>query len=169
MTPRIERFDPEVHSVEVITELLHSSYAVLAGMGLRFWATHQGPEVTLKRLSSGIGLVALDGDEIIGTISYYDDCPDNGCAWYQRPEVGRFGQFAVRPDLQQTGIGRLLIAEVESIALARGKAELALDTSDQAKHLHDYYRRKGFRMVGTMQWQGVNYESIVMSKTLAPA
>jgi GNAT superfamily N-acetyltransferase len=162
----IEAFSEDRHSVKDITDLLHRSYARLAQMGLNFWATVQPPEVTRKRLLDGQGLVATLGGRIVGTITFYDQFHGEECAWYQLPTVSRFGQFAVEVELQSLGIGRTLIDKVTGLARTAGKKELALDTSEQAAHLLEYYRKKGFRFVQHMQWSGVNYRSVVLSKEI---
>ena len=162
----IEGFDATRHSVEEITNLLHRSYAKLLDMGLHFWATHQNSEVTHRRLNSGFGYVMRLDERIVGTITYYDDFLNNNCQWYTNSFVSRFGQFAVEPDLQKCGLGTKLIDHVEDFAKARGKTELALDTSENAQHLIEYYARKGFRHIQYMQWDDVNYRSVVMSKKI---
>ena len=168
MSLTIEAFDPVVHDVEALTDLLHQAYAPLHRMGLHFWATTQPASLTLKRLTSGQGLVALEAGQLLGTITYYASCPDNDCRWYQRPDVGRFGQFAVHPQWQGAGIGQRLLQAVMQLARTDAKRELALDTSQQAQHLRDYYQRLGFREVDSLQWHDVNYRSVVMSKSLLP-
>ena len=162
----IEPFDQTRHPVVEITDLLHRAYATLLSMGLKFWATHQPPETTLERLLAGSGFVALHEGRIVGTITYYDKGEGTNCDWYQSPGVCRFGQFAVEPGLQKTGIGSALLETVAQLAKSSGKRELALDTSEQADHLIGYYQKKGFRFVQHLQWHGVNYRSVVLSKTL---
>lgn len=165
-TLTIEEFDTARHSVEEITSLLHRSYARLLKMGLHFWATDQPTEVTQRRLNSGFGFVVRLEGNVIGTITYYEDGLNTNCQWYKNSFVARFGQFAVDPDFQRLGLGSKLISHVENFAKARGKTELALDTSEKAQHLIDYYTQKGFRHIQSMQWEGVNYRSVVMSKRL---
>jgi hypothetical protein len=54
----------------------------------------------------------------------------------------------------------------EERAGAMGAAELAGDTAAPAAHLLAMYERWGFRRVGTVKWERVNYESVVVSKSL---
>jgi len=54
-----------------ITALLHAAYARLAEMGLRYTATHQSDEVTLKRLLRGFPFVAEIDGEIVATVTLY--------------------------------------------------------------------------------------------------
>lgn len=48
-----------------------------------------------------------------------------------------------------------------------GARELACDTAEGAVHLIAMYRKRGFRQVGTADWEGTNYMSVVLSKSLA--
>jgi len=162
----IDTFDQHKHSVNEITELLHDSYSIHLQNNLHFWATTQTNETTYKRLTSGISYVAILNNKIIGTITYYSNCPSNNCDYYQQKSVGRFGQFAVDRSYQKKGIGNLLIKKVIEIAKTEGKCILALDTSELALELIKYYERKGFNKVGKMQWNDVNYTSIILSKNI---
>jgi predicted N-acetyltransferase YhbS len=153
-------------SLEEITDLLHRAYAVLAGMGLKYMATHQSVEVTRARVAQGECFVAARGNTIVGTIVFRPAAQTTGCPWYDRPEVASFGQFAVEPRLQSNGLGRQLIAHVEERARVLGASEIALDTAEPAKHLVDWYGRLGYRFIETTNWGHTNYRSVIMSKTL---
>lgn len=153
-------------SLEDITDLLHRAYAVLAGMGLRYMATHQSVEVTRSRVAQGECFVATSSEAIVGTIVFRNGAQTGGCPWYDRPEVASFGQFAVEPRLQSNGLGRRLIAQVEERARATGAGEIALDTAEPARHLVDWYGRLGYRFIETTNWGHTNYRSVVMSKAL---
>ncbi len=153
-------------SAAELTELLHRAYARLAGMGLRFWATHQSVAVTEERIAEGECFVAVADAVVCGTIVFRDAARTKGCPWYDRPDVASFGQFAVEPDLQSNGLGRRLIEHVEARAAASGAWELALDTAEPALHLVEWYTRLGYRFIEYAQWQHTNYRSVVLSKTL---
>jgi hypothetical protein len=47
--------------IELITELLHESYAPLAAAGMHFVAAHQSATVTEQRMDRGETFVAADG------------------------------------------------------------------------------------------------------------
>jgi GNAT superfamily N-acetyltransferase len=150
-----------------ITRLLHDAYAPLAAMGLRYTATHQDDEVTRRRLASGWAWVAELDDEIVATVTLYQNpSGSDACAWYRETGIFSFGQFAVRPDLQGLGLGGRLILMLETEAAARGAKELALDTADGATHLIRWYEKLGFRFIEHVHWGNTNYRSVVMSKTL---
>jgi GNAT superfamily N-acetyltransferase len=153
-------------AIPPITALLHAAYAPLARMGFRYLATHQDDATTLRRLQRGFAFVAeLDG-VIVGTITLRPPPAQSDCAWYLRPGVFSFGQFAVSPDLQRRGIGLRMLQFIEQQARDRGATELALDTAEGAIHLCQWYERLGFRFIEHVTWPVTNYRSVILSKQL---
>jgi GNAT superfamily N-acetyltransferase len=153
-------------AIEPITVLLHAAYRALANLGFRYFASHQDDATTRRRLCSGFPLIAeLDG-VIVATVTLYATAVQSDCAWYVRPGVFRFGQFAVRPDLQREGLGSRLLRIIEQRAGEKGATELALDTAEGATHLRCWYERLGFRFVEYVSWPETNYRSVVLSKQL---
>jgi GNAT superfamily N-acetyltransferase len=155
-------------SVAAITALLHAAYAPLAAQGMRFLASHQTPDITMERLSTGLPLIALLGDEIVATLTRYGPNPGAPCSWFRPGDVHSLGQFAVRPDLQRQGIGRRLFDLAERRAWEQGCRRLALDTAETATHLIAWYERLGFSIVDHAQWDETNYRSVIMIKELSP-
>lgn len=152
-----------------ITRLLHEAYAPLAEAGLRFTATHQGDEVTLRRLQRGIPFVGERDRKIIATVTLYPaSAPGACCGWYAEPGVFSFGQFAVHPGHQRRGIGERLVEMLERETLARGGRELALDTAEPAHHLRCWYEKLGYRFIEFADWSTTNYRSVILSKQLLP-
>ncbi len=135
-------------------------------MGLRFVASHQGPERTKERIDEGESWVALMGDRIVGTITWYAPGIGDDDFYYDQVGIAHFGQFAVEPELQGTGLGRKLLDLVEIRAKECGATHLALDTSEDAHHLLAVYDRWGYKFVQHTQWREVNYRSVVLSKAL---
>ena len=156
----------EDDDLAALTDLLHRAYAPLAARGLRYVATHQDVETTRKRTSGGECWVRDDDGALVATVTWYRPFAGSFCEWYRRPEVAFFGQFAVDPSLQGAGVGGELLTLVERRAAEEGYAELACDTASPAEHLIAFYARRGFRFVGTTRWESVNYESVVLSKSL---
>jgi GNAT superfamily N-acetyltransferase len=153
-------------SITELTQLLHRAYAQLADMGLKFVATHQDDETTKHRLKDAECYVAERDGRIVGTILLRPPGKSRGCDWYNRPDVAVFGQFGVEPSEQGQGIGGVLLDHVELRARETNAAELALDTAESAHHLIALYTKRGFRIVGNVKWEPVNYRSVIMSKRL---
>ena len=153
-------------SVEELTGLLHHAYAELWHMGLNYMATDQTSEVTRKRNALGECLVAVEDDRLVGTILLNRTIPNFLGERLGRPLIASIHQFAVAPRLQKRGIGSMLLAEAELRAREAGFLELALDTAAPAEHLLFFYRRRGYRDVGSVQWDGKTYSSIILTKRL---
>ena len=153
-------------SLDEITELLHRAYASLAARGMRFVASHQGVATTKARIESGHCLIAAVDNKVVGTITFYTEPFASKCAYYNRAGTARFGQFAVEPSLQGSGLGRQLLAKAEALAKSKGATEMSLDTAETADHLIKFYERCGYSAVDTVDWDATNYVSVVMAKPL---
>jgi GNAT superfamily N-acetyltransferase len=155
--------------VELLTELLHESYAPLAAAGMHFVASHQSALVTKERMDRGETFVAAAGDVIVGVITLREPDATHRSPFCARPDVADFGQLAVRPAYQRCGIGSRLMDIVEASSRDKAIAELAPNTSEHAEDLIAMYTRKGFRFIEYVQWDEVNYRSVVLAKTLRPS
>lgn len=156
----------ETDSVEELTQFLHRSYKELADMGLRFLATHQDVSVTMNRISKGQCYIIEDIGKIIATICYYNVDRTKGANWYDKDKVASLTQFAVDPFYRKKGLGNILMDIVENRARDEGAEEIALDTSEHAHHLIEYYKRRGYRFIEYQQWNVTNYRSVILSKKL---
>jgi N-acetylglutamate synthase-like GNAT family acetyltransferase len=110
--------------------------------------------------------LAFQEGALIGTITWRRGNPGEEAPWYQDEAVGIFGQFAIEPTLQRSGLGSLLLQAVEESARRQKIRELSCDTAETATHLLAYYHKLGFRQVATAQWKVTNYRSVILSKTL---
>jgi GNAT superfamily N-acetyltransferase len=154
-------------SYEEITGLLHLSYRPLLENGMRYWASHQGSEVTKDRIENGVGFVLVDGENRVrGTITYYPPGRAKGCDWYDRKEVSTIGQFGLHPSIQKRRIGSRIMDSIENLARRNGVRIIALDTSEKATDLIDLYRKRGYQEVRRVHWDGTNYKSIILSLEL---
>ena len=64
--------------------------------------------------------------------------------------AGYFGMFAVRPEEQGSGVGKLMLAEAERIVRAWGATELHMTVIVQREELIAYYVRRGYRRTGSL-------------------
>lgn len=153
-------------SVTAITELLHEAYRPHALRGLHYQAANQDDATTRERLTSGESMVAELKGQIVGTVTLYAPNANAQCPTYRRSGVYKFGQFAVRPDLQRRGIGLKMIELMEKRACERGATHLGLDTAEQATHLIEWYERLGFQRADHIELPNTNYRSVVLLKEL---
>ncbi len=165
--PTLRRFGP-ADSISELTGLLHRAYARLADMGLQFVATRQDDTITQQRISQGECWVLELRGRLVGAITWLPPESTDGSPWYDRDDVASFGQLAVDPDFQKQGWARRLVAHAEELTWQRGHRHLALDTSDQARHLINLYQHYGYAIIEPVTWASVNYNSVVMSKPVRP-
>lgn len=166
--PQVRLFSKS-DSIGDLTTLLHRAYARLGKLGLNYTAVDQTAEVTAKRIHGGTCYIATLGNKLVGTIVVQPTYAKNECEYFIRPGVAAAHQFAVDPQYQGLGIGRMLLAKAESWAIENGFRELAMDTAEQATHLIELYSRLGYCQVGWVQWPGKVYRSVVLSKHLTTA
>ena len=156
----------ETDSIAELTELLHRAYRALAEQGMRYVGSFQEKATTRKRIAGNECWVAVLDGRLVGTVTFAPAAATGGSTWYDRPDVASLHQFGVEPDLQGGGIGTALIEVCEWRALETGAAELALDTSEHAAHLIEWYGSRGYRQVDRVDWDATNYESVVLSLRL---
>ena len=149
-----------------ITALLHRAFAEHVASGIAFGQASQSEDATAARLRHGTSFVALEDETLVGTVSVHPPLTAPRCAWYRRPDVALFSQLAVDPAFQRRGIGAALVEAAERHARTLGATELACDTAIDATGLVAFYHRLGFRDIDVVQWEGDDYRSIVLSKTL---
>jgi predicted N-acetyltransferase YhbS len=149
-----------------LTILLNTSYKQLADKGFKFLASHQDSLITQERINEGKCFVAIFENKLIGTITYRSPKQASGCEWYNQSFVASYGQFAVHPQFQKSGIGSKLIKLVEEQAKSDNAKEIAVDTAEGATELISYYSKRDYKFVAYTQWKETNYRSVLLSKKL---
>ncbi|MFD8144549.1 MULTISPECIES: GNAT family N-acetyltransferase [Streptomyces] len=159
------RLYAEGDSVAELTHLLHRAYSGHAAEGRVFFASYQSAEDTAYRLGRGECWVALQGSELVGTVTV--------AAPHEVPEgypagdgSGSFWQLAVDPSYRGSGLGQRLLSLAEERIAALGSDAVVIDTSADAAELISWYRRRGYVPVGTWRWDVTNYDSLVLRKGL---
>ena len=103
-------------------------------------AACQTAEETGRIEKNNICFIALKGAELVGTITY---CPPGSFKqnrkWYAGPNPAKFFRFAVKPEIQGTGIGTKLLRHIYERAERDGARELLLDTADGIGWLKEIY------------------------------
>ncbi len=170
LTYSLRVFDAQTSAARVpeITALLHVAYAPLAARGMRYVASHQDDATTLQRLTRGRALLVENAaHEIIATVTLYPPAPQSTCTPYRESDVYVLGQFAVHPHQQCAGLGARMIDLCINETRAQGGKRLALDTSEHADHLIAWYQKLGFVFAQYIRWDAVNYQSVVMVKSVS--
>lgn len=121
-------------------------------------------------LDAGELYVVREGRRIVGTLVFSATPPGYArAALAGRKTDGYLEAFAVHRDYAGGGIGAALLAWAEQEARGRGLAYLRLDCWAENPALRAYYRRAGFREVGTLTlgaWRGTLFEKTL--KLLPP-
>jgi predicted N-acetyltransferase YhbS len=146
--------------VPQIRRLVNNAYAELADRGLNYTATYQDEAMTLDRMSQGRTYLLEQGGKLVGTIILKKENHFTGL------NSAYLGQLAVSPDLKRTGLGTLLMDLGEHLATIDGFESVQLDTAQPATHLVAWYVKRGYKIVGEMQWEGKTYRSWIFEKLL---
>ncbi len=153
-------------SIEELTIIINKAYSIYSMDDIQFMGINQDYNTTKKRTRNALCFVASFDNKLIGTITFKPTYTCKGSSWFNRPFVSKFNQLAVLPEYQTKGVGGKLIKLTETIAKKTFAKELALDTSEKATELIDYYNRRGYRFIEIIKWEKRNYQSVVLSKKL---
>ncbi|MFJ7497568.1 GNAT family N-acetyltransferase [Streptomyces sp. NPDC097727] len=73
------------------------------------------------------------------------------CQLEHRGDAAYFGMFAVRPELQGAGLGKVIIAEAErTVREAWGVTEMHMTVISVREELIAWYERRGYRRTGKL-------------------
>ena len=86
--------------------------------------------------------------------------------YYDQSFVAAFGQFAVDPPYQGSGLGSELLNVAEKCAMRDKAAEIAFDTAEGAIELIGFYKKRGYQFIQYTQWSVTNYRSVIMAKKM---
>lgn len=160
----VRPFRPE--DAAPLTGLLHRAYAPLGARGLNYTAVDQDVATTHRRASGGACWVVVDrSDRLVATLTM--SLPPEAAlrdltAAAREPGRAWLNQVAVEPDLQGTGLARLLWREGLSWAARAGATSVGVDTAEPAEQLLRLYAGWGFVREDVVQWPGKTYRSVVM-------
>ncbi len=146
--------------IPAIRLLVNAAYKELADMGLNYTATYQDENITRDRINRGRAFALERGDEIVGTVLFTEQ------NYFTKCRSGYVSQLAIHPSLKKSGLGTILMELCEDIAKSERYEAVQLDTAKPAKHLVDWYQKRGYRVVGETKWEDKTYESWIFEKSL---
>lgn len=144
-----------------IRKLANAAYKELADLGLNYTATYQDEAETLKRMKMGRCFLLKQNQKILGTILFYKE------NYFNNQNTAYVGQFAVWPEYKRHGYGTILMDYCENLAKTEVFEGIQLDTAIPAKHLVNWYLKRGYNVIGEQQWEGKTYRSYIFQKDLA--
>lgn len=149
---------PDEISYKEINTCLQSAYRIWKEKGVDFGVLSQDAEATEKRIEGGYCLTALYKGELVGTVSY-QITDDNGIYFFM---------LGVDERYKNNGIAKLLLKQLEKIALEKGYKYIIADTSEKADWLLKWYCGKmGFNKYTVFKYQNKDYRSISFKKYLS--
>ncbi len=127
MTLEIAAFDDRLHREQVVR---------LWKLAFGYDAPHNNPELAIDRklaVADGLFLVALYGDEVIGTaMAGYDG------------HRGWIYSMAVHPDHRHRGMGSRLLAAAEERLISRGCVKINLQVTAGNEGVLPFYEAHGY-------------------------
>jgi ribosomal protein S18 acetylase RimI-like enzyme len=126
-------------------ELTVSAYAALPGDHLAGGYDVQ-LRATDRRAEEAVLLVAVDGDGVVGCVTYVPSAGHNWAEGLADNEAG-IRMLAVDPTAQSKGAGQALVRACIERARAQGKDAVFLHSTAEMLTAHRLYERLGFRRV----------------------
>jgi GNAT superfamily N-acetyltransferase len=163
----IRRFN-SIDSIEEVTRMLHRAFAPMAALGANCQCIDQASSMTRKRMERGDCFVAVADRRIVGTLTLETCNPSSAVAHYRKPSVASLHQFAVDPAYQGAGVGRAMLKVATMWARIRQFGEVSLDTPALALDVRAFYSHQGFRLIQVERLAGREYDSAIMSRSIAP-
>jgi len=97
-----------------------------------------------ERVAGSAVVVALDGAEIVGCLTYVADHTDSAHEFADQ-EAASFRYFAVSPSAQGSGVGKAMVEWCIARARADGKPRIRIHTLESMPAAQRLYERIGFR------------------------
>jgi GNAT superfamily N-acetyltransferase len=104
-----------------------------------------------RRAAEAVVLVAVDGDAVVGVVTYV---PNSSSPWAEDVRDGEAGirMMAVSPAAQGRGFGGALVTACVGRARAEGRTGLFLHSTPWMTTAHRIYERAGFKRVPERDW-----------------
>lgn len=135
----------DIPSIHKITIEAFQKYALDLGLPDQVKALKETYESIEKDLEKKIVLVAWLGTEIVGSIR---------CEILPPGDVGYISRFAVKPEVQNMGVGKALMCAIEKEAVKRGVCLLTLHTASKMAPLVRFYYGMGYYIHSTTTDRG---------------
>lgn len=137
------------NDIPVITKLVNSAYQ--GEPGSKSW-TSEGHIVTGQRTTEDIVHNLLQQTSITMLKCIDEQQVIVGCVLLEKKENTLYlGMLSVDPQLQTSGIGKLLLQGSEAFARDHQYNSITITVIDRRHELIDWYKRKGYRPTGNMQ------------------
>lgn len=134
--------------VPALVELIQSAYR--GDSSRAGWTTEADILKGRRTDPQGVRAVVEDSGSRLLVVER-DGGPVACCQLENRGEAAYFGMFAVRPDLQGAGLGKVIIAEAErAVRESWGVREMHMTVISVRNDLIAWYERRGYRRTGEL-------------------
>jgi GNAT superfamily N-acetyltransferase len=103
------------------------------------------------RVRSAMVLVAVDGDRVLGGVTYVPDATSTYAEFTDDDGAG-IRMLAVDPAVRGGGVGEALVAACVAMARADGRSRVVLHTTDAMAAARRLYARLGFIRAADRDW-----------------
>lgn len=148
-----EATDDDIPTIVAVTRAAFDEYT--GWLSPPSGAPNETPEKLRAKLASGHGVLALIGDQVVGSAYYSPEA-----------EYVYLGRLAVLPEYRGRGIGSALVAEVERRARELGIARVRLGVRLALRHVRALYERLGYRVYEERRHEGFAETTYVMMEKL---
>jgi predicted N-acetyltransferase YhbS len=138
-----------LQDIPAIIQIVNSAYYGQAGS--KSWTSEghlvAGPRITEENLYNYLQQPTI-------TIIKCADEQGNvvGCVLLEKKKDTLYlGMLSVDPQIQASGIGKLLLQQAETFARQHQYATITITVIDQRHELIDWYKRKGYKPTGNIQ------------------
>lgn len=132
-------------------------YARNSGINSQLESLEESLEDVTASIRSHYVMIVENRDGIVGTVRLIlpasDELPDS-CNNLEPSETAWFSRFAVTPELQAAGAGRLLYQAAEAYLADMGMKSVLLYTALSNQRLVDFYQSRGFELLSSENNRG---------------
>lgn len=155
---------PDWISYDMIHELLYAAHAINREKGFHVTSANMSGEELLKHIGDeGKCFVALDGDKLVGTVSYR---VVNRNFWCAKGLVADRILAGVHPDYKGRHIASRMYEKVIEDANSRGLKYIESTTQEQNIGVQKKNIKDGYRYISFVASKGADYYSVVMLQWL---
>jgi predicted N-acetyltransferase YhbS len=136
---------------EALGEVTARAYRAIGTMAVEPGYEDELRDIAGKLAAGALVAVAVDGDRVIGGVTYVPDAA-NVFAEFDDPDAGGFRHLAVDPAREGVGAGRALVTWCVEQARAAGKKRLVIHSTPWMTRAHEIYARYGFERRPDLDW-----------------
>lgn len=152
---------PSDVSWDAISNVLHKAHIQNEENGFVQNTVKITGEEIEKKVSSGQCFVAMDGDNVVGTLSV---AHKNKNAWFCKGRALYYMLLGILPEYQGKGIYSKLIAAREEYAKANHFEVTYMYTAEKNLKMQQLAQKEGFRLVSYSVFPKTDYYSVELAK-----